>query len=241
MRLDSGLSCGSAALIPFDDIGAQVRRTKDASEQTRLQILSAAREEFGRRGVTRTTLEHIAHAAGVTRGAIYWHFANKAEVFNAMREQVTLPLVDRTDFALLEPPDGDPLTGIERFMQSLVSAILEDKETRKTFEILSLKCEYVDDLSHELSRQGRHCGELLETLTRRYRAAAAAGTLRPGLPPELAGLETCAFLVGLIRMILLCGTRSAAGGRTHDLIAMHVQGRRVAKLPRRGSSKTSAS
>ena len=121
-----------------------MRRTKDASEQTRQQILTAAREEFARRGVTRTTLEHIAHKAGVTRGAIYWHFANKAELFKAMREQVSIPLVDRTDFALLEPCDGDALNGVERFMQGLIMAVLHDDETRKTFEILSLKCEYVD-------------------------------------------------------------------------------------------------
>lgn len=205
-----------------------VRRTKDESEKTRQQILVAAREEFARRGVTRTTLEHIAHAAGVTRGAIYWHFANKAELFNAMREQVTLPLVDRTDFALLEPPDGDPLTGIERFMQSLAEAVLEDRQTRKTFEILSLKCEYVDELRHELTRQGKQCGELLQTLTRRYRAAAAAGTLRSDVDPELAGMESCAFVIGVVRMSLLCGGRSPMAARVRDLIAMHVRTRRSA-------------
>ncbi|HZQ60046.1 MAG TPA: hypothetical protein VFC24_01780, partial [Casimicrobiaceae bacterium] len=111
---------------------------------------------------------------------------------------------------------------------------LEDKETRKTFEILTLKCEYVDDLSHELSRQSRHCSELMDTLTRRYRAAAAAGTLRAGVAPELAALDTCAFLLGLIRMSLLCGARSPAVGRTHELIAMHVQARRAPKPVPRG-------
>lgn len=210
-----------------------MRRTKDASEQTRRQILVAAREEFARRGVTRTSLEHIACAAGVTRGAIYWHFANKAELFNAMREQVILPLVDRTDFALLEPPDGDPLTGIEQFMQSLVTAILEDKQTRKTFEILSLKCEYVDELRHELVRQGRQCGELIDTLTRRYRDAAAAGSLRPELAPDLVALESCAFLLGLFRLTLLCGGRSPAASRAHELITLHVRSRRVMKAIRR--------
>ena len=209
-----------------------MRRTKDESEKTRRQILTAAREEFGRRGVTRTTLEHIARAAGVTRGAIYWHFANKAELFNAMREQVTMPLVDRTDFALLESSDGDPLSGIERLMQSLAEALLQDKQTRKTFEILSLKCEYVDDLRHELARQGKKCSEFLQTLTRHYRAAAAAGTLRADVDPELAAMESCAFVIGIMRMSLLCGGRSPAACRVRDLIAMHVRTRRAAVSPR---------
>ena len=68
-----------------------MRRTKHDSEQTRQQILAAARSEFAHRGVTRTTLEHIARSAGVTRGAIYWHFANKAELFRAMRDQEPAP------------------------------------------------------------------------------------------------------------------------------------------------------
>ena len=215
-----------------------MRRTKDESEKTRRQILAAAREEFARRGVTRTTLEHIARAAGVTRGAIYWHFANKAELFNAMREQVTLPLVDRTDFALLEPPDGDPLTGIECFMQSLAEAVLEDKQTRKTFEILSLKCEYVDDLRHELGRQARHCAELLQTLTRHYRNAASAGTLRADIDPDVAAMESCAFVIGLMRMSLLCGARSPAAGRVRDLIAMHVRTRRAGSAARTVAPRT---
>jgi TetR/AcrR family acrAB operon transcriptional repressor len=58
-----------------------VRRTKKESEQTRRQIIAAARRVFARQGVRRTTLEEVARAAGVTRGAIYWHFAGKTELF----------------------------------------------------------------------------------------------------------------------------------------------------------------
>ena len=46
---------------------------------------------FVEQGVSRTTLQHIATAAGVTRGAIYWHFDDKGAMFNAMMERVTLP------------------------------------------------------------------------------------------------------------------------------------------------------
>ena len=64
-----------------------MRRTKEESEQTRRQILRAARREFFLHGVTRTTMERIATAAGVTRGAVYWHFENKRDLFNAMLAQ----------------------------------------------------------------------------------------------------------------------------------------------------------
>jgi TetR/AcrR family acrAB operon transcriptional repressor len=54
-----------------------VRRTKEEAAATRDSILDAAEILFAKNGVSRTTLQHIATAAGVTRGAIYWHFVDK--------------------------------------------------------------------------------------------------------------------------------------------------------------------
>src|SRR5205807_1836533 len=91
-----------------------MRRTKQQSEQTRRQIVAAARRVFARRGVTRSTLDHVAAAARVTRGAIYWHFDNKLAVFEAMRELVALPLVDRIVFFLAEDGIRDyKVTGVQ--------------------------------------------------------------------------------------------------------------------------------
>jgi TetR/AcrR family acrAB operon transcriptional repressor len=53
------------------------RRTKEEAAATRESILDAAEQLFVKQGVSRTTLQHIATAAGVTRGAIYWHFNDK--------------------------------------------------------------------------------------------------------------------------------------------------------------------
>ena len=43
-------------------------------------------------GVTRTSLAEVATAAGMTRGAVYWHFKDKADLFRAMCDRATLPL-----------------------------------------------------------------------------------------------------------------------------------------------------
>ena len=47
---------------------------------------------FRERGVTRTSLAEVATAAGMTRGAVYWHFKDKADLFRAMCDRATLPL-----------------------------------------------------------------------------------------------------------------------------------------------------
>lgn len=60
-----------------------MRRTKEDAQHTREALLDAAELVFAQRGVSRTSLQEIAKAAGLTRGAVYWHFKDKAELFNA--------------------------------------------------------------------------------------------------------------------------------------------------------------
>ena len=68
------------------------RRTKEDADATRQALLDAAEAVFYAKGVGRASLAEIAQAAGATRGAIYWHFKDKVDLFNAMMDRVTLPL-----------------------------------------------------------------------------------------------------------------------------------------------------
>ncbi|WP_272942305.1 TetR family transcriptional regulator [Kingella kingae] len=54
-----------------------MRKTKEEAQKTRQHLLNAALEVFWRKGVTQASLHEIAVEAGVTRGALYWHFKNK--------------------------------------------------------------------------------------------------------------------------------------------------------------------
>jgi TetR/AcrR family acrAB operon transcriptional repressor len=124
-----------------------VRQTKENAELTRQRIIDAARQVFLERGVSRTSMEQIATAAGVTRGAVYWHFSNKTELFSVMREQVFLPLIDRMDDNLQLENNEDPLAHIENFLNGTIQALNESSATRETYEIMMIKCEYVDKFS----------------------------------------------------------------------------------------------
>src|SRR5947209_7165062 len=78
------------------------RRTKAASEATRELLLDTAERIFREHGVTRTTLAEIATAAGVTRGAVYWHFRDKADLFGEMCARARSPMK-----TMLERAGGD--------------------------------------------------------------------------------------------------------------------------------------
>src|SRR6201994_3729059 len=89
-----------------------VRRTKAEAEQTREAILKAAVETFLERGVTRATLDEIARAARVTRGAVYWHFRDKLEIFLALERRANLPNEEfgaRLKARLTADPGLDPV------------------------------------------------------------------------------------------------------------------------------------
>jgi TetR/AcrR family acrAB operon transcriptional repressor len=131
------------------------RNTKEEALETRSRILDAAENVFHAHGVSRTSLADIAAAAEVTRGAIYWHFENKSDLFNAMCERVRLPLetMKEADSALfVNDPMGQLLSSAVQVMRQVV----HDPRSRKVFDILFFKCEYVDPNDPIVVRQ-REC------------------------------------------------------------------------------------
>ena len=205
-----------------------MRRTKEDAEKTRQRILAAAQGVFERQGVARSSMEQVARAAGVTRGAVYWHFANKAKLYFAMREMVSLPMIDRVDVALNRSVDTDALAVIEGMLTGILGALGSDKQTRRVLGIVHYKCEYVGEFAAELVTQRLHATEFVTKLASAYRKARLAGILRPGLEPELAARDTCAFVTGVIRMWLMDEGGALVRRRTPQLIRAHVAARRAA-------------
>jgi len=66
-----------------------MRRTKADAAKTRENLLNAGLRVFRQKGYSATRLEDIAQEAGLTRGAIYWHFGNKLELYRALVEECT--------------------------------------------------------------------------------------------------------------------------------------------------------
>lgn len=128
-----------------------MRRTKEDSEKTRTAILLAAEELFLEKGVSHTSLEQIARAAGVTRGAVYWHFQNKAHLFNEMLNQVRLPPEQLTE--RLSGCDGsDPLRSLYDLCLEAVQSLLTQEKKRRILTILMQRCEFTEELREAQER-----------------------------------------------------------------------------------------
>ena len=66
-----------------------MRKTKEDTEISKLRILLAAEEEFCKRGFVAANIDSIAKAAGLTKGAVFWHYKSKADLFKAIIKRAT--------------------------------------------------------------------------------------------------------------------------------------------------------
>jgi TetR/AcrR family acrAB operon transcriptional repressor len=173
------------------------RNTKEEALETRSRILDAAEHVFHAHGVSRTSLADIAAAAEVTRGAIYWHFNNKGDLFNAMCERVRLPLetMKEAESALfVNDPMGQLLSNAVQVMRQVV----HDPRSRKVFDILCFKCEYVDQNDPIVVRQRECFMAGKEKIIRMLSKAVALKQLPADLNIDLAYVMVHATFAGLL-------------------------------------------
>ena len=112
-----------------------VKRTQgERSEATRGALIAAARPLFAERGYAGVGTEEIVRAAGVTRGALYHHFAGKRELFEAVYEQIEVELAERIAAGALEAGASSPL----RAMRAGAAMFLEASAEPETQRIVLL-------------------------------------------------------------------------------------------------------
>lgn len=153
------------------------RRTKEEALVTRELILDAAERVFHQRGVSRTSLQEIAKEAGLTRGAIYWHFENKGELFHAMMERVTLPMMAR--MTEITPEDeARPLDKIRRNTAAALREIAHNPQVRRVFEIAMQKVEYVDEMQEMQQRKISGRNECMDDMQHLLQIAQQLGHIK---------------------------------------------------------------
>ncbi|MDO9406448.1 MAG: TetR family transcriptional regulator [Polaromonas sp.] len=178
------------------------RRTKEDALATRNSLLDAAELLFQAQGVSSTSLNDIARQAGTTRGAIYWHFEDKADLFNAMMERVTLPF-EQVFEDLARYGGDDPLEGIRHANRCALRLIATDERTRRVFEVATHKVEYVDAFHAVRLRHVEVCREFLLQMQIGLQRAADSQKLVLPVSVESAALGLHALIDGLIQNWLL--------------------------------------
>lgn len=172
-----------------------MRRTKEDAEKTRIALLGSAEKLFLERGVAHTSLDQIARDAGVTRGAVYWHFQNKAHLFHEMLNQVRLPPEQMAE-RLCNGLQQQPLRALRDLCVEGISALAHDEQKRRIMTILLHRCEFTDELREAEERHHAFINQFIDLCEKLLEKAA--DRLYPGTTPRLAALTLHALLVGLL-------------------------------------------
>lgn len=107
------------------------RKTKQEAQETRQHILDVALRLFSQQGVSSTSLGEIAKAAGVTRGAIYWHFKDKSDLFSEIWE-LSESNIGELELEYQAKFPGDPLS----VLREILIHVLESTVTEGTASII---------------------------------------------------------------------------------------------------------
>lgn len=158
---------------------------------TRRQILRAAEALFARHGYDSTTVEQIAHQAGVTKGAVYYFFKNKAELFCLVIDQGIDYICDQCGLLLQSDESSDLIAG------SIISLY-----TDIAYDHVSLFLILFGSRSSDPAVQAMfetRVGRLIARLSELVQAGMKDGLFRPA-DPELLARMFAGMLYSLLAM-----------------------------------------
>jgi AcrR family transcriptional regulator len=196
------------------------RRTQTQALVTRQRILDAALQVFAERGFEHSAMQDVAQRAGVTRGAVYWHFRDQMDLLEALLDETQLPW---QALQPLRPSLHPPLQGGTAAQQRPTQPRMPERmPERQMLERLGTEPlawlqasvpaqQLLRILGHGAGPQGSQ--RLTQSLEADRKAALACfdaaltqagarGALRPGTEPAVAALGLFALVEGLMHQWL---------------------------------------
>jgi TetR/AcrR family transcriptional regulator, acrAB operon repressor len=177
-----------------------MRRTKEEAAITREQLLKKALTVFSKEGYAATTLEDIAREAKVTRGAIYWHFGSKAELYNTLIREYA----DRGNVIIQQAVSegGSLLDILRRVFVRQLQIIEDDREMRALMELYLFKTGLVPELEEGRQQQIESGVALIDMLAGIMSQGMDQGFLRSDVDAKEMARAYLAFQNGLMSLWL---------------------------------------
>jgi len=173
------------------------RKTKEEALETRNAILDATVRVFAAKGAANASLTDIAREAGVTRGAIYWHFTNKADLLNALWDEVLL-LYTPMARASESRDEPDPLGRLKELYVRFLGRLAEDPRQQQLIRILFDQGSGSEDINLIRSRHLQTLHQRNRSVQTVLRNAIDRGQLSPDLDVRLGTIAVVSFIHGLI-------------------------------------------
>lgn len=178
-----------------------MKRTKEEAAVTRATLLKTALAVFSAKGYAATTLDDVAKSAKVTRGAIYWHFKSKSDLYNTLIQEFSARGAAVVQQAVAE--GGTLIEILRRVFVRQCALIEEDKEARAVMELALFKTGLDPELQAGRKKQVETGNALLEGITGAMQQGMAQGFLRNDMDPADLARAFIAFENGVIQLWLV--------------------------------------
>jgi len=159
---------------------------------TRERLLRAAFDEIYRRGFQAASLDAILVKAGVTKGALYHHFPDKAALGQAVVDEVVRELLLER-WGVLEPPAGDAISALQQ--------IIRRRSTALTTREVELGCP-LNNLAQEISPLDeplrRRVAQTFDIWTEAFARILARGQREGTVRREVNPKKTATFIVAAL-------------------------------------------
>jgi len=194
-----------------------MRKTKEDTEISKLRILLAAEEEFCRRGYASANMDAIAKVAGMTKGAIFWHFSSKAGLFKAAIERAIgrVKIIFNDGFS-----SSEPMLVMEK-CREVIKKVKKDK----AFEVLLVlaTANKIGDIPKELLKDcNMQLSDFLKVTVQNLEDAKSGGELIP--KTDVRGILITIMLVmsGFSQIDMLKSLIQPIGGFVDDDTVINV-------------------
>jgi TetR/AcrR family acrAB operon transcriptional repressor len=199
------------------------RKTKAEAQATRQAVLDAALTVFSRQGFAAARLEDVAAEAGLTRGAIYWHFPSKAALYQALLADASARIEQVIGAARAEGA-GSVLETTRRVMVRMLTYLEEDATYCAVQALLLLKTGVSADLDMGRAEQLTQLHTKERELADILRYGIQTGVCRPDLAPEEGARAMLAYLDGITLHWLLDPGAFSLTTSAPELIDIYVRG-----------------
>lgn len=209
------------------------RPPASSSAETRQRIVDVARDRFATLGYATTSNKDIAHAAGITTGAIYHYFESKRDLYMAVFDEVE-ELVFSRFHAAIEQHDGGFLDKLEVVLAESVAINRDDPSVAAFFVAVPVEAQRNEELRGLEQRQGidaaRFFGELVQEGYDR-------GEIASDVAPAQVTSALMAVTSGLARFSTLVQNPNAHA-ETTDVLVRLFRGDLFVNEPKRRGRRT---
>lgn len=127
-----------------------VRRTKEEAEETKDKIVRATLEIFCEKGYSRATFDEIARRINLTKGAVYWHFRNKADILTEIIHRAFL--LSRQELGQ-QVPELKTLEDLRRYLLCEIRLIQQHEQYRKFLFFVLFQMEWSEAILNKVSAE----------------------------------------------------------------------------------------